>query len=62
MFSSLGYLSYRLWFLLCRLEPQVRRVEAEVGQRRHSSQPRAVDAAIGVQREGGRWCSPASAL
>ncbi len=52
MFSSVGYLSCRLWFLLCRLEQQVLIVEAEVSQWRHSSQPRAIDAAIGVQREG----------
>ena len=50
--TSVGCLSCRLWFLLCRVEQQVLIFEAEVSQRRHWSQPRAVDAAIGPQREG----------
>src|ERR1700674_3997883 len=52
MFSSVRCLSFRLWFLLCRLEQQVLMVEARVSQWRHSNQPRVVDAAIGIQREG----------
>jgi hypothetical protein len=36
-FSSVGCLSCRLWFLLCRLEQQVLIVEAEVSPWRHSS-------------------------
>jgi hypothetical protein len=52
MFSSVGCLSCWLRFLLCRLEQQVLIFEAEVSQWRHWSQPRAIDAAIGPQREG----------
>ena len=35
--TSVGCLSCRLWFLLCRVEQQVLIVEAEVSQCRHSS-------------------------
>ena len=52
MFSSVGCLSCRLWFLLSRLEQQVLAVEAEVGQWSRSSQSRAIDAGMGPQREG----------